>query len=174
MIVVVMGLSGSGKSFLASILNKDFGFEWIRSDQIRKELAGVEPNKRLKVPYGEGMYTKDWTKRVYEEMIKRAKQKGGKNIVLDATFLEDWQRELVRKNFPNALFILAQAEEEEILKRLKSRQDISDADIEIYLRQKERFSPPHYAIAINTRKTLKELRAELKELLQRYGYKSTP
>ncbi|MFN3598571.1 MAG: AAA family ATPase [Aquificaceae bacterium] len=174
MIVVVMGLSGSGKSFLASILNKDFGFEWIRSDQIRKELAGIEPNKRLKVPYGEGIYTKDWTKRVYEEMIKRAKQKEGKNIVLDATLLEDWQRELVKKNFPNALFILAQAEEEEILKRLKSRQDISDADIEIYLRQKEKFSSPHYAIPINTQKTLEELRVELRELLQRYGYKSTP
>ncbi|MFN3870079.1 MAG: AAA family ATPase [Aquificaceae bacterium] len=174
MIIVVMGLSGSGKSFLASILHEYFGFEWIRSDQVRKELAGVAPTQRLKLPYGEGIYTEEWTRRVYEEMVRRAKQKEWKNIVLDATFLEGWQRELVRKNFPNAVFILAQAEEEEILKRLKSRQDISDADIEIYLRQKEKFSPPDYAIRINTQKTLEELRVELEQLLQSYGYRNTP
>ncbi|MFN7064756.1 MAG: AAA family ATPase [Aquificaceae bacterium] len=173
MIVVLMGLSGSGKSLLASLLHKEFGFEWIRSDLIRKEMAELKPEQRLKLPYGEGIYSKDWTKRVYEEMLRRAKEKA-KNVVLDATFLEDWQRDMVKEAFPEALFLLAQAEEEEIIRRLKSRQDISDADLEVYLRQKERFTPPSYAIPINTQRSLEELKAVLREILQNYGWKDTP
>lgn len=93
MIVVVMGLSGSGKSFLASLLHEEFGFEWIRSDQVRKELAGIEASQRVKVPYGEGIYSQEWTQRVYKEMVRRAKEKAeeGKDVVLDATFLEEWK-----------------------------------------------------------------------------------
>lgn len=168
MIVVVMGLSGSGKSFLASILHKEFGFEWIRSDQIRKEMAGIDPSQRLKLPYGEGIYSREWTRRVYEEMVKRAKElvEKGKRVVLDATFLEEWQRDLVRNSFPSALFLLAQAQEEEIIKRLRKREDISDADIEVYFKQKERFSPPSYAIAVDTQKSSEELKAVLEKLLQ--------
>ncbi|RMH02455.1 MAG: hypothetical protein D6699_05930, partial [Aquificota bacterium] len=102
MIVVVMGLSGSGKSFLAQILHKDFGFEWLRSDAIRKELAGIKPQESAKAEYGEGIYTPQWTKRVYEELIERAKRlaQEGKKVVLDATFLEEWQRRLVKEAFP--------------------------------------------------------------------------
>ncbi len=175
MIVVVMGLSGSGKSFLASILHQDFGFEWLRSDLIRKELAGINPYESAKSGYGEGIYSQEWTKRVYEEMIKRAKELVciGKNVVLDATFLQDWQRELVRKNFPNAIFLLAHAEEQVVIKRLKERQDISDADLEVYLRQKENFVPPPYAIGVDTNKTRNELRAVLQEILQGFERKDT-
>lgn len=173
MIVVIMGLSGSGKSFLASILHKEFDFEWIRSDHIRKELAGIDPNQRLKLPYGEGIYSEEWTKKVYEEMVKRAKEliQEGKRVVIDATFLEEWQRKLVKDQFPSAIFLLAQAKEEEIIRRLKSRKDISDADVEIYLKQKEKFIPPDYAVPVDTQKSPEELKVALRELLQEYGLK---
>lgn len=106
MIVVVMGLSGSGKSFIAKILHEEFGFEWIRSDAIRKELAGVEEGRHVKVGFGEGIYSEDWTKRVYQEMIKRAEQihSRGKDVVLDATFLKDWQRNMVKDHLKMRYF----------------------------------------------------------------------
>ncbi|QID33198.1 AAA family ATPase [Pampinifervens florentissimum] len=169
MIVVVMGLSGSGKSFLASILHQDFGFEWLRSDLIRKELAGINPYESAKSGYGEGIYSQEWTKRVYEEMIRRAKELvcSGKNVVLDATFLQDWQRELVKKSFPNAIFLLAYADEQVVIKRLRERRDVSDADVEVYLKQKENFVPPSYAIPIDTNKSRDELKVVLQEILQR-------
>ncbi|MEJ5338580.1 MAG: AAA family ATPase [Aquificaceae bacterium] len=175
MIVVVMGLSGSGKSFLASILHEDFGFEWLRSDLIRKELAGIDPRQRVKEGFGEGIYSEKWTQRVYEEMIKRAGEEAsrGKNVVLDATFLQEWQRQMVKENFPDAIFLLAYAEEEEIIKRLRERQDVSDADIEVYLKQKESFVPPHYAIPINTERSREELRAVLREMLLQSEWKDT-
>ncbi len=168
MIVVVMGLSGSGKSFLARILHEQFGFEWLRSDVIRKELAGIEPSQRVKAGYGEGIYSEEWTRRVYEEMVKRAKElaQKGKKVVLDATFLEEWQRQKVKDSFPNAIFLLAYAEEKEVIRRLRERQDVSDAGVEVYLRQKERFVPPNYTIPINTNRTKDELMAVLWEILQ--------
>jgi len=61
-IVVLIGLSGSGKSFVANILHREFGFEWIRSDQIRKEMAGIEPTQRVKVGFSEGIYSEEWTR----------------------------------------------------------------------------------------------------------------
>ncbi|WP_340694960.1 AAA family ATPase [Hydrogenobacter thermophilus] len=167
MIVVVMGLSGSGKSFIAKILHEEFGFEWIRSDAIRKELAGVEEGRHVKVGFGKGIYSEDWTKRVYQEMIKRAEQihSRGKDVVLDATFLKDWQRNMVKEHFKNAIFLLTQAQEEEIKRRLSKREDISDADFSVYLKQKEIFEEPKEAIVINTQKGREEIKAELQKIL---------
>ncbi|MDW8067120.1 MAG: AAA family ATPase [Aquificaceae bacterium] len=172
MIVVVMGLSGSGKSFLASILKEEFGFEWVRSDSIRKELAGIAESQKTKVGYGEGIYSPEWTKKVYEEMLKRAESmaREGKDVVLDATFIEEWQRNMVKGKFPEAVFLLAHAEEEEILRRLKERKDISDAGVEVYLKQKERFTPPDYARTINTQRSKDELKVVLLEVLQEHGW----
>lgn len=168
MIIVVMGLSGSGKSFLARILHEEFGFEWLRSDVIRKELAGLKPFQKIKVGYGESIYSKEWTEKVYKEMIRRAKEyvDKGKNVVLDATFLQEWQRQMVRDAFPDVIFLLAYADENLILERLRKRQDVSDADVEVYLKQKESFVPPNYAIAINTNRTKQELMAVLQEIIQ--------
>ncbi|MDW8032976.1 MAG: AAA family ATPase [Aquificaceae bacterium] len=175
MIVVLMGLSGSGKSFLARILQEDFGFEWLRSDKLRKEMAGINIDQKLSLGYGEGIYAPEWTRKVYGEMLRRAEEmvKDGKDVVLDATFLEEWQRSLVREKFPQAVFLLAWAEEEEIIKRLKEREDISDANLEVYLRQKSTFLPPDYALPLNTQKDREELRAMLKEILLQQGWKGT-
>ncbi len=172
-LVVVFGLSGSGKSFLSSLLHKHFGYEWLRSDVIRKELAGIKPEESAKAEFGKGIYTEDMTRRVYGEMVRRAKEltKKGKKVVLDATFLKRWQRELVLKNFENPLFILAYAPEEVIKERLSKRKDVSDADFGIYLKQKGVFDEPselNYVI-VNTDKTEKELLKELKSLITAEG-----
>ncbi|MFZ8863030.1 MAG: AAA family ATPase [Thermocrinis sp.] len=167
MIVVLIGLSGSGKSFVANILHREFGFEWIRSDQIRKEMAGIEPTQRVKVGFSEGIYSEEWTRRVYERMLDLAEEKlrEGKKVVLDATFLKAWQREKVKERFPSAIFIWVIAKEEEIIKRLSSRQDISDAGVETYLRQKEIFEPPEGVPTLDTSEKEHKVKEKLKELL---------
>jgi Predicted kinase len=166
-IVVLIGLSGSGKSFVASILHREFGFEWIRSDQIRKEMAGIEPTQKVKVGFSEGIYSEEWTRRVYERMLDLAEEKlkEGKKVVLDATFLKAWQREKVKERFPSAVFIWVVAKEEEVIKRLSSRQDISDAGVEIYLCQKEIFEPPEGVPTLDTSENEHKVKEKLKELL---------
>jgi len=125
-LVVVFGLSGSGKSFLSRILHEELGYEWLRSDVIRKELMGISPKQKAKAEFGRGIYREEITRKVYEEMVRRAKDlvSEGKRVVLDATFLKKWQRDLVRVNFDNPLFILAGASEEEIRRRLSKRKDV--------------------------------------------------
>ncbi len=167
MLIVVMGLSGSGKSFISSILHEDFGFEWLRSDIIRKELMGIDINQSAKANFGEGIYSQEVTNMVYQELVERAKRlvQEGKNVVLDATFLKEEQRQLVKKAFPNAIFLCAIASEEEIRRRLSKRVDVSDADFGIYLKQKESFSLPKYAIPVDTNVERQELRENLKRIL---------
>ena len=169
-LVVVFGLSGSGKSFLSRILHDEFGYEWLRSDVIRKELMGLSPEQKTKTAFGKGIYTEDITRKVYEEMVKRAKEllSDGKRVVLDATFLKRWQRDLGRENFKNPLFILASASEEEIRRRLSNRKDVSDADFSIYLKQKEIFEPPEEVeyVVVDTERSRKELLSVLKELIK--------
>ena len=171
--IVVFGLSGSGKSFLSSLLHKHFGYEWLRSDVIRKELAGIKPQQSAKADFGKGIYTEDMTRRVYEEMVRRAKglTEGGKKVVLDATFLKRWQRELVLKNFENPLFIFAWAPEEVIKERLSKRKDVSDADFNIYLKQKEVFEEPEEIdyVKVNTDKSPEELIKELEKIITAEG-----
>ncbi len=169
-LVVVMGLSGSGKSFLSRILHEEFGYEWLRSDVIRKELAGMDPGERATAGFGKGIYTEDMTRRVYEEMVRRAKEllSQGKRVVLDATFLRRWQRDLVRKSFERPLFILATASEEEIRRRLSRRKDVSDADFGIYLKQKEVFEPPDEVpfVEISTERSREGLVSILEDLVK--------
>ena len=171
--IVVFGLSGSGKSFLSSLLHKHFGYEWLRSDVIRKELAGIKPQQSAKADFGKGIYTEDMTRRVYEEMVRRAKEltEEGKKVVLDATFLKRWQRELVLKNFENPLFIFAWAPEEVIKERLSKRKDVSDADFNIYLKQKEVFEEPEEIdyVKVNTDKSPEELIKELEKIITAEG-----
>ncbi|MFN3947497.1 MAG: AAA family ATPase [Aquificaceae bacterium] len=167
MIVVVMGLSGSGKSFIANILHTEFSFEWLRSDIIRKELAGIKPEEHVITGFGEDIYSEEWTRRVYEEMVRRAQEfeAEGKNVVLDATFLKNWQRNLVKRKFPYAVFLLAKASQEEIRRRLSDRKDVSDANWNIYLKQKDIFEPPDDAIEIDTERSRQEVKDELRRVL---------
>src|SRR5262249_39483761 len=67
-VVLVGGLPGTGKSTLACELTAAGGFEVIRSDVVRKELAGVPAQTRL----GDAFYSPDWTDRTYAECLRRA------------------------------------------------------------------------------------------------------
>jgi gluconokinase len=143
-VVILIGFSGSGKSYIAKFLEK-YGYKVLRSDVIRKELAGLKPTESAKAPFGKGIYSEDMTEKVYKEMVKRAKDivaKGGK-VVLDASFLKRWQRELVLRNFPTATFLWAVAPDEVIIERLKKRKgDVSDADVSVFQKQKKIFESP--------------------------------
>ncbi len=169
-VVVVFGLSGTGKSFVARILHEEFGYVWIRSDEIRKELAGISPEQSARAPFGEGIYTEEMTSRVYKEMVRRAEDviREGKRVVLDATFLKKWQRDLVRERVSDPLFILVQCDEKVVKKRLGKRVDVSDADFGIYLRQKESFEKPlgEEVKELSTDRPVDDILSDLKDLLE--------
>ena len=169
-VVVVFGLSGTGKSFVARILHEEFGYVWIRSDEIRKELAGISPEQSARAPFGEGIYTEEMTRRVYEEMVRKAEDviREGKRVVLDATFIKGWQRDLVRARLPDTFFIQTLCDEKEVRRRLSTRVDVSDADFGIYQRQKEVLEKPlgERVVELRTDRPAEEIVSELKDLLE--------
>jgi aminoglycoside phosphotransferase family enzyme/predicted kinase len=94
MLLAIGGLSGTGKTTVARAaaprLGALPGALLLRSDVIRKRLAGVPPAQRLP----ETHYTPEWTQRVYAEMLRQADLalKGGHSVIADAVSGQAEQR----------------------------------------------------------------------------------
>jgi uncharacterized protein len=93
-LIVVGGLPGTGKSTLCSALGDALGATVLRSDEIRKEQAGLRPDQPAAALYGEGIYTPEATQATYREMLRRAQVALalGETVVLDASFTGDTWR----------------------------------------------------------------------------------
>jgi uncharacterized protein len=59
-LIVVCGLSATGKSTVARMIQHRTGFEIVNSDIVRKRLAGVSPYQRMGSPYGSGIYSDEF------------------------------------------------------------------------------------------------------------------
>jgi uncharacterized protein len=148
-VIVVCGAPGTGKSTVARALGDLLGFEVVNSDSERKLLADIAPTARAEARYGEGIYTEDFSREVYRVLVKHAEKalKGGKGIILDATFRHRREREeLVAAPLGvEPLYIECQADQDEVIRRLLERasrpKEISDATVEVYLAQLKEFEP---------------------------------
>ena len=137
-LILVGGLPGTGKSTLANALAQQAGFCVIRSDIVRKELAGVG-GEECHFEFGQGIYTAEWTKRTYTECLRRAEELlfSGERALVDANFREEHQRRMFldsaqRWGVPT-VFLLCEAEPELVRTRLAKRTgDASDADWSVY------------------------------------------
>ena len=93
-LVMVSGLPGTGKSTLAAELAARADFDLIRSDLVRKELAGIKTNAATPAGFEQGIYAPEWTERTYAECLRRAEQMlfEGQRVIVDANFRHDVQR----------------------------------------------------------------------------------
>jgi aminoglycoside phosphotransferase family enzyme/adenylate kinase family enzyme len=147
--VVVCGLSGSGKSTVARRLADRLGFQWLRSDEIRKRLAGVTPGERLSIGHAAGAYSAEFTRRTYAALLAEAaaRLRDGAGVIVDATFAAPAHRAealaLAARAHVPVLFVECAASHNEIVRRLTSRarrtDEISDAGVATYLRQRGEF-----------------------------------
>ncbi len=153
MIIVVMGLPGSGKSYFASRLAEKLGAEYVNSDRLRKDLF---PNRS---------YSEFEKSKVYEVLLEKmeAAVSGGKKQVLDATFHTNKVREpFIVKSKGAITFIEVRAEEDLIKGRLKEKRLFSEADYGVYQLIRQQWEPmarPHLTLQstnYNTDAMLKE------------------
>lgn len=96
---ITHGLSGSGKSTLGKALNHAKGIIQIRSDIERKRLGGLKINERNRFDVETGLYSGQQTKETYQRLAELAACviEAGFSVVLDATFLKEKNRNLMKK-----------------------------------------------------------------------------
>jgi uncharacterized protein len=152
-LIVVCGLSGSGKSTIARLLQHRKGFKVINSDRVRKRLAAVPAHEHFFTGYRANMYSDRFTKITYDTMLAEAECLIGRGcgVILDATFkgLADRQlaQALATRHGVPVLFIECVVNEEEAIRRLERRgsaqNEVSDATPEVHRRQRAEFQPIH-------------------------------
>ncbi len=130
-LVLATGLPGTGKSHLALGLVEAAGFAVVRSDVVRKELAGRAPGESAAAAVDEGLYTPEWTERTYAACLERAEELlfQGQRVVVDAGFREEAHRReflaAARAWGGAARVLVCEAPAEEVRRRLRGRTDVS-------------------------------------------------
>jgi aminoglycoside phosphotransferase family enzyme/predicted kinase len=138
-LLLVGGLPGTGKSTVAAAVAARAGFHRVRSDEVRKALAGLPEAEYATARLTAGHYTPAWSDRTYAESLRRAEQRlfEGGRVLIDATFREERHRRLffdaaVRWGVP-APWLVCEAGPETVRQRLAARRgDVSDADWSVY------------------------------------------
>ncbi len=141
----LMGLMGTGKSYLARKLGQRLGWLHLNSDVVRKQASGLRTDARSYDDWGQGLYGPTATQAVYDALYKTAEGRLaiGDNIILDASFRSDQERqrfsELAQSQGARMLFVEVGASREVVAKRLLKRQaasgSISDGRLELYDQQ---------------------------------------
>ncbi len=151
-IVMVMGLTGSGKSVAAGALAHRIGAAYLSTDVIRKEQAGLPAGARAAAAPGRGLYSQRRTRMVYAEMLRQAGESldSGYAVVLDGTYLTRDLRapvaRLARRRGVQLRVVECRAGDDVVRKRQEDRRGqpwtTSDATWAIYVSQKQSYQPP--------------------------------
>lgn len=145
---ITSGLTGTGKTTVARKISIDYNTQLISTDEIRKELEGMDKFERHHDAYNTGLYSPDKMLYTYEKALEKADKflSKGESVTLDATFKTKKLRELARvvacKNNAIFLILVCKTPEKFIKKYLEERikkKSISDGRWEIYLKQKDSF-----------------------------------
>src|SRR5690606_1293305 len=98
-LVLVGGLPGTGKSTLAAGLGRGLGATVLRTDEVRKELAGLPADRPAGAEVGQGIYGPNSTEATYRELLRRAEVALGlgESVVLDASWTDARWRALARE-----------------------------------------------------------------------------
>jgi len=174
-LVLMSGLSGSGKTWLARRLAPTLGAVHVRSDIERKRLVGLAPLARSASALAQRLYGREMTAAVYERLIECAADSlaGGYTTIIDATFGVAAERARFRAlaaqlGLPLHIIHCHAPErvlERRILERGRRAADPSEADLEVLHWQEAHFTPPapHEADAVldATQRSVGELAREV-------------
>ncbi len=149
LLLLVAGLPGSGKSTLAAALAGPSSAALVRSDVVRKRLAGIDPTAPAKAAFGEGIYSPEMSRRTYDACLAEARAQllSGRPVIVDANFRSNAQRrpfaDLAQDLGVPFAMLICETTEAETLARLAARtDDASDADAEVYLRARSSWQKP--------------------------------
>jgi len=112
-----MGVSGCGKSTIASLLAQRLGWIFFDADDfhpaenVAKMKAGIPLNDDDRAP---------WLERLHD--LLASEQNAGRHPIIACSALKDRYRAVLRKNLPNLVVIYLRGTEELIRSRMESRE----------------------------------------------------
>ncbi len=139
-LLVMAGLSGTGKSTVAARLSRSLGYRVCSSDAVRRRLFATAGTAER--------YRADATAATYQAILSdaAAELRAGRGAILDATFQDSAWRDAATRlaaehNVP-CLLVETLAAVETTLERLRARSrqgtSLSEADVNVYLAQRQR------------------------------------
>jgi aminoglycoside phosphotransferase family enzyme/predicted kinase len=150
-IIITHGLAGSGKTTLSQALLEMIGAVRIRTDVERKRLHGLPPGARERSGIDAGLYAPAATRETYLRALQLARgaAAAGCNVIVDAAFLQRWQRRLFRDlaskldiPFIVVSFVAQNAAlRDRIARRLHDAREASDADLAVLEHQLQTQEP---------------------------------
>jgi len=180
-LVLVGGLPGTGKSTLARGLADRTGWSVLRSDVVRKELAGLPAGSVARAGFGTGIYTSEHSAQTYAELFGRARAllDRGESVVIDASFGSQVDRQGARRLAAAAGAELVELRcsaaagvaDQRIRARLAAGLDESDADPDVASRLAGLAEPWPESVTISTEgsvaEAVEQAQAETSRLLPR-------
>jgi aminoglycoside phosphotransferase family enzyme/predicted kinase len=173
MLLLMCGLSGSGKSYLAERLVPQLPAVRVRSDVLRKARAGIDSQARSNSPVDGGLYSQHQTQSVYAEMLRvtEALIGAGENVLVDATFLDrGWRskfRAAARRLGSGCVIVHCEAPqlvlEDRIRDRAREPENVSEAGLEVLQSQLKRFdaiTPEEPSVVVDTQAPLEMAQLE--------------
>lgn len=146
-LVIMYGLSGSGKSFVAGQLMAALPAIRVRSDIERKRMFAFRETEASGSAVGKGIYTGQVSSDVYRLLFDAARGilDAGHNAILDATFLRESDRAAAfavadQCNCPAVIIQVTATEEvmrKRIGRRLEDSTDASEANLDVLEHQFE-------------------------------------
>jgi predicted kinase len=151
-LILMCGLSGSGKSYIAERLAPRLPAIHLRSDVARKTLAGLDTLAQTNSPVGGGLYAPGRSDEVFAYLadVAGALLSCGEHVIVDATFIEKARRQqffkIAESLHADAKILLCEAPLEVLQDRIRQRSadnnDASEATLEVLESQLTKFVPP--------------------------------
>jgi uncharacterized protein len=163
-LVLIGGLPGTGKTTLANLLADSTEGIVLHSDEVRRDVAGIEHDAPAEAPYRTGLYTADRTAETYDALLERARValELGETVVLDASWLDATRRRaaaaLARQTASDLVQLRCVTDTPIASRRIEARRAHGtgphDATVEISAAMAANADPWPEAITIDTTETL--------------------